>query len=157
MHRLAERVIVTHLIEMKVLYNGTVDEMMNAHMGSVFMPHGLGHFIGMNTHDVGGYTKGPAKSTEPGLCWLRTGREMEVGMCVTVEPGLYFNEPTLRKALANENQARFINVEAMAPFRNTGGIRLEDDVLITAEGIENFTILPSTVAEIEEVFAKRGK
>lgn len=55
MHRLAERCIIEDLIKGGLLHNGTADEMMAAHMGSVFFPHGLGHLLGLNTHDVGGY------------------------------------------------------------------------------------------------------
>lgn len=55
MHRLAERCILEDLLAGGILHNGTVDEMMAAQLGSVFMPHGLGHLLGLDTHDVGGY------------------------------------------------------------------------------------------------------
>ena len=87
MHRLAERVVLQHLAQLGVL-KGSVDELMAAHLGAVFMPHGLGHLLGMNVHDVGGYHPGTERSSEPGLCWLRCGRKLEAGMVVTVEPGV---------------------------------------------------------------------
>ena len=60
-------------------------------MGAVFQPHGLGHLMGLDVHDVGGYLKGtPDRPTEPGLNKLRTARALEAGMVVTVEPGCYF-------------------------------------------------------------------
>ena len=72
------------------------------------MPHGLGHLIGLNVHDVGGYTKNtPVRSTIPGLCYLRTSRILQENMFITVEPGIYFNEPTLKKALNNPLQALY--------------------------------------------------
>lgn len=128
--------------------------MQAAFIGAVFMPHGLGHMLGMNVHDVGGYLAGTCKSSEPGVCYLRCGRHLEAGMFVTVEPGLYFNDPTLDKALANPSQAKFINESVLARFRGTGGCRLEDDVLVTATGAENLTILPTSIEEIEEVMAE---
>lgn len=151
MHKLAERVILTHLLKAGICHNGSVEDLEKAHIGAVFMPHGLGHLLGMNVHDVGGYKVGTEKSKEPGLCYLRCGRELQPGMFITVEPGLYFNDPTLDKALANPNQAKYINADVLKRFRGSGGCRLEDDVLVTASGAENLTILPTSVAEIEEV------
>lgn len=160
MHRLSERVILEHLLKANVLHNGTVDEMMAANIGAVFMPHGLGHLLGMHVHDVGGYPEGhPERSKEPGLCWLRTARKMEAGMVVTVEPGCYFNDKWIDRALADPARAKFFNVQELAKYRGMGGCRLEDDVLITADGCENMTILPTTVDEIEAVMseARQGK
>jgi len=72
-------------------------------------------------------------------------------MFITVEPGIYFNDPTLEKALANPQQAKFINTVVLDRFRGSGGCRLEDDVLVTPNGALNFTVLPTTVEEIEHV------
>jgi Xaa-Pro dipeptidase len=88
MHRLAERIIIRHLLKIGILHNGTEDEMMQHNMASIFMPHGLGHLLGMACHDVGGYTKQYTRSSEPGLKWLRLGRKLEKGMVLTVEPGI---------------------------------------------------------------------
>ena len=63
-------------------------------MAAVFQPHGLGHLIGLDTHDVGGYIPGktPERPKAPGLRSLRTARILQAGMCITVEPGCYFND-----------------------------------------------------------------
>jgi Xaa-Pro dipeptidase len=151
MHRLAERVILEHLLRIGILRNGSVDDCMAAFLGSVFMPHGLGHLLGMNVHDCGGFPTGTARPTDPGPCWLRLGRELAAGMVVTVEPGIYFNGPWLDAALAKPAQAKYLNPEVLDRFRSFGGVRLEDDVLVTETGIENLTVLPSTVEEIEAV------
>jgi len=156
MHRLAERVILTHLKAGGLLV-GEVADMEAAYLGAVFMPHGLGHMLGLAVHDVHGHLDGYVKPVEPGVSYLRCSRTLEAGMFVTVEPGVYFNDPTLDKALRNPAQARFINQEVLARFRGTGGCRLEDDVLITADGAENLTILPTSVEEIEEVIAEANK
>jgi len=153
MHRLAEKVIIEHLVKIGIL-QGSVDEMMAEFMGAVFMPHGLGHLLGMNVHDVGGYPEMLKKSQEPGLKWLRCGLKLEAGMVITVEPGIYFNDGVLNAALRNPKQAKFINVDVLARFRGTGGVRIEDDVLVTKDGCENLTVLPTSVEEIEEVFRR---
>ncbi|RUS69476.1 hypothetical protein EGW08_022760, partial [Elysia chlorotica] len=89
MHKLAEREILAGLVKLGLL-QGDVDKMMETRLGAVFMPHGLGHFLGIDTHDVGGYPEGTTRSTEPGLKSLRTTRTLEPRMVITVEPGCYF-------------------------------------------------------------------
>jgi Xaa-Pro dipeptidase len=154
MHELAEKVILEHLLRAGLLHNGTVEDFQKAFLGAVFMPHGLGHLLGMAVHDVGGYLPGTTRDrSKPGVSYLRMGRKLEAGMFITVEPGVYFNDPTLDKALANPEQAKYINVDVLQRFRGTGGCRMEDDVLVTKDGAENLTILPTTVAEIEECMA----
>ena len=74
-------------------------------------------------------------------------------MTLTNEPGCYFIHALLEKALANPEQARFINVDVLARFRTFGGVRLEDVVLVTADGVINLTTCPRTVNEIESVIA----
>ena len=88
MHKLAERTTLEGLVKAGVL-KGDVDEMMKVRLGAVFQPHGLGHFLGIDTHDVGGYYGDDAqpRSTEPGLKSLRLTRIMKKGMVLTVEPG----------------------------------------------------------------------
>lgn len=77
---------VTYFQEAEVL-KGPIEACMDAQLGSVFMPHGLGHLLGVDTHDVGGFTKGFPRSEEPGLKYLRTTRVLEKDMVITVEPG----------------------------------------------------------------------
>lgn len=156
MHRLAERRILEGLLKGGLLQNGTVDEMVAVNLGSVFMPHGLGHLLGLNTHDVGGYPLGGVpRSTEPGINKLRTARALEEGMCITVEPGLYFIDVLLDGALSNPSQAKFINADAIKRFRGFGGVRLENDVIVTKDGCEVLSIVPRTVEEIEAWMKKQ--
>uniref|UniRef100_A0A3B4XX49 Xaa-Pro dipeptidase n=1 Tax=Seriola lalandi dorsalis TaxID=1841481 RepID=A0A3B4XX49_SERLL len=156
MHRLADRVHLDELVKIGIL-NGRVEDMMKAHMGSVFMPHGLGHLLGIDVHDVGGYPEGVERINEPGLRSLRMGRLVQEKMVLTVEPGIYFINHLLDQALADSTQSCFINNQVLARFRGFGGVRIEDDIAVTANGIELLTCVPRTVEEIEAFMADSGK
>ena len=76
--------------------------------GRVFQPHGLGHFIGCDVHDVGGYLDGhPERDTQPGLRSLRTARQVEEGMVFTIEPGCYFIDFLIDRALQDPELSRY--------------------------------------------------
>jgi len=123
-------------------------------LGAVFFPHGLGHLIGCDTHDAGGYLQGtPARPTEPGAKKLRTARILEAGMVLTNEPGCYFIKYLFEEALNDPIKSPFINRSVLQRFENFGGVRLEDVVLVTDSGAENLTICPRTVEEVEGVIA----
>ncbi|XP_027341239.1 xaa-Pro dipeptidase isoform X3 [Abrus precatorius] len=98
MHILAEKVILESLKKGHVIL-GDVDDMMADRLGAVFMPHGLGHFLGIDTHDPGGYLKDLERRKEPGLKALRTIRDLREGMVITVEPGCYFIDALLLPAM----------------------------------------------------------
>lgn len=152
MHELAYRTMLTKLRDGGLLI-GDVDAMMAVNLGATFMPHGLGHFLGIDTHDVGGYNGGVQRPKEAGFASLRTARALQAGNYITVEPGCYFIDPLLDAALADPAKACFINKEVLEGYRHTGGVRIEDDVLVTATGIENFTWSPRTVADVEAACA----
>ena len=154
MHRTAERAILKVLKE-GGLVSGEIDDMIDADLGAIFMPHGLGHLIGLDTHDVGGYMEGmtPSRSTRPGLSKLRTARTLEAGMVLTVEPGCYFIDVLLDLALANPAQSKYMDAERISEFRGSGGVRLEDNVFVTDEGCENITICPRAVSEVLDVMS----
>lgn len=119
--------------------------MLQSGLGAIFQPHGLGHLIGLDVHDVGGYLKGqPERPKEAGLNKLRFARILKAGMYVTIEPGCYFIEHLREKVLNDPNLNKFINMDIFDRFRNFGGVRIEDDVLITDNGCEIFSIVPRT-------------
>lgn len=151
MHELSNRTICEHLKVIGILV-GEVDAMMEANMGAVFQSHGLGHFMGLDTHDVGGRVGTPVL-TKDGFKSLRCCRVLLPGMVLTVEPGVYFNDYALGKALEDPEQKNFINEEVLKRFRGFGGVRLEDDVIVTETGIENMTRAPRTVQDVEAVMA----
>jgi len=155
MHRLANRVVCEEL-KRRGFLQGDVDDMLKHHVGALFMPHGLGHFLGLDTHDCGGYPKGLERINEPGIRSLRTRRILQPGMVITVEPGVYFIEALLEPAFTNPNQSKFLNIEKIKSFMNFGGVRIEDDVIVTATGIENMTTVPRSVDEIEKLMKDRS-
>nr|KAF6286207.1 peptidase D [Myotis myotis] len=152
MHRLADRIHLEELARIGIL-SGSIDAMVQAHLGAVFMPHGLGHFLGIDVHDVGGYPEGVERIDEPGLRSLRTARHLEPGMVLTVEPGIYFIDHLLDEALADPARACFFNREVLQRFRGFGGVRIEEDVVVTDSGTELLTCVPRTVEEIEACMA----
>ncbi|EOY30523.1 Metallopeptidase M24 family protein isoform 7, partial [Theobroma cacao] len=152
MHRLAEKIILESLIKGNILV-GNIDDMMVERLGAMFMPHGLGHFLGIDTHDPGGYPKGVERPKEPGLKSLRTARQLQEGMVITVEPGCYFIDALLVPAMENANTSKFFNCEIVDRFKNFGGVRIESDVLVTANGSKNMTKVPRETWEIEAVMA----
>lgn len=153
MHLLANKVLLTSLKDGGLLI-GDVDEMIKVGLNEIFQPHGLGHLMGLDVHDVGGYLPGhPERSTAAGIRKLRTARTLLAGMVLTIEPGCYFIDCLLDSALANPEQREFIVKDQLKRFRGWGGIRIEDDVLITETGVENLTRVPRTVEEIENWMA----
>lgn len=139
------------------LLTGPVDAMLAANAMAFFMPHGLGHFMGLDVHDVGGYPEGSGltRDSRRGFKSLRTLRTMEAGMVITVEPGIYFIDPLLDELLADPALRAFVDEGVLARFRGFGGVRLEDDVVITETGIVNLTNCPRTVEDVEAVMAGR--
>ncbi|RZC33277.1 xaa-Pro dipeptidase-like, partial [Asbolus verrucosus] len=154
MHVLSIKTLLTELKKGGLL-KGDVDAMITAGLGAIFQPHGLGHLLGLDVHDVGGYLENqPARRTHPrGIDKLRTARILQERMILTIEPGCYFVDILLDEALADPTLSQFLEPEVIKRFRGFGGVRIEDDVLITKEGVVNLTKVPRTVQEIEDWMA----
>ncbi|KAL7560380.1 hypothetical protein ACA910_002339 [Epithemia clementina (nom. ined.)] len=156
-HKTAELEILKGLHSIGIVKtndNISLEDLVELRLGAVFMPHGLGHFIGIDTHDVGGYLTGlnPPCSTKPGLKLLRTARVLKESMTLTVEPGCYFIDHLLNEALAEESPLRpYLDPKVVEKYRGFGGVRLEDVVVVTKDGCENFTLCPRTPKEVEAV------
>jgi len=117
------------------------DEAVASGTTSVFLPHGIGHLLGLEVHDVGGTLRSPEGGEIPrpeGHPHLRLTRVLESGFVVTMEPGIYFIDSLLARARA-DSRARLINWQRVETLRAFGGIRVEDDVAITVSGCENLT------------------
>ena len=115
------------------IIRSSVEDAVASGLSAVFYPHGLGHYLGLQTHDVAGLIADAAGTPIPrpdGHPFLRLTRTLEAGNVLTIEPGLYFIEPLLRKWRMN-GDATAINwdkVEELAPY---GGVRIEDNMVVT--------------------------
>lgn len=150
LHLGASRIILQGLKDANIV-KGTIDDLMENDIFALFFPHGLGHFLGLDTHDVGGYPKGVERIDRPGIKFLRVRRELQPGMVVTIEPGIYFIPALLKPALEDNEKSRFLNKNRVSSLFNFGGIRIEDNLIITDNGYENMTDIPKEIKEIEKV------
>ncbi|MBO6621962.1 MAG: aminopeptidase P family protein [Balneola sp.] len=148
LHLLAARTMMEGLKDMGIV-KGNVDDMMEENIFALFFPHGLGHFLGLDTHDVGGYPKGVDRIDRPGIKFLRARRELLPGMVITIEPGIYFVPAVLNPAMADPEKNQFLNTEKVESLLGFGGVRIEDDIIVTENGLENMTNVPKKVDEIE--------
>lgn len=124
------------------LMKGDAEEAVRAGAHAMFLPHGLGHMMGMDVHDMEALDQinvGFDEETRPNLeqfgtnC-LRMGRRLEEGFVVTDEPGIYFIPALIDEWKANGHCAEFLNFDKLETYKDFGGIRIEDDVLITKDG-----------------------
>ena len=148
LHLLAARTMMEGLKKLDIV-RGDTDELMKENIFALFFPHGLGHFLGLDTHDVGGYPKGVDRIDRPGIKFLRTRRDLQPGMVITVEPGIYFVPAVLEPALENPETNKYLNSEKVRSLLNFGGVRIEDNIAVTATGYENLTNVPKKIEEIE--------
>lgn len=145
------------------LVHGDVDEMVAQGIAGLFMPHGLGHNMGLDVHDMEdlgenlvGYGPGQSRSSQLGLGSLRMARPLVEGNVVTDEPGIYFI-PALIESWKQSGQGKdFVNFDKLSEYYDFGGIRLEDDVLITADGARRLGAnrLPIAPDDVEAAMAK---
>jgi Xaa-Pro dipeptidase len=123
------------------IVDGDPDTLLATGVSSAFFPHGLGHLLGIQVHDVGGFMENESGTTiDPpsGHPFLRLTRELEENMVLTVEPGIYAIDMLLEnlRGTPAENHVNWEGVDWLRPF---GGVRIEDNVRVTADGCENLT------------------
>lgn len=150
LHMAAAEIIVEGLKRMG-LVKGSVAELMENDIFALFFPHGLGHFLGLDTHDVGGYPKGVDRIDRPGIRFLRARRELQAGMVITIEPGLYFIPAVLKKAFEDEEKSKFLNADKLEAYFDFGGVRIEDNIIVTEDGYENMTDIPKEIKDVEKI------
>ncbi len=127
----------------------SADDAVESGLSSVFFPHGLGHYLGIQTHDVAGLLADESGEEIPrpeGHPFLRLTRILEAGNVLTVEPGLYFIKSLLQR-WKMEREAELINWDAVSNFAPYGGVRIEDNVQVTEEGPRNLTREAFAVSE----------
>lgn len=139
-HLTAARVITEGLKNVGLL-KGTTDDIINQGAYALFFPHGIGHLIGLDVHDMEnlgennfGYDKNTPRSTQFGLSNLRYALGLEENMTLTNEPGIYFIPYLMQKWQAEKRFTDFINYDKALTYSDFGGIRIEDDILITNNG-----------------------
>lgn len=123
------------------LVRASAEESVARGLTGVFFPHGIGHLLGLQVHDVGGLMAGPdggERSRPPGHPWLRLTRELPPGCVVTIEPGLYFIASLLAGPAGDERRG-LIDWGEVERLRGCGGIRIEDNVVALSEGPRNLT------------------
>ena len=155
LHLLACRVLAEGLVDLGLL-KGHPDSLVEQDAHALFFPHGVGHLLGLDVHDMedlgdlAGYARGRRRSDRFGLCFLRLDRPLQAGMVVTIEPGFYQVPGILNDPQRREQYRDTVNWERLAHFADVRGIRIEDDVLITDTGSDVLTQLLTTQAtEIE--------
>ncbi|NEP56356.1 MAG: aminopeptidase P family protein [Symploca sp. SIO2G7] len=154
-HLLAAEVIAQGLVDLGIL-RGQAADLVARDAHALFFPHGVGHLLGLDVHDMedlgdlAGYQEGRTRSDRFGLSFLRLDRSLQEGMLVTIEPGFYQVPAILDNPELRSKYQDVINWDKLAQFSDVRGIRIEDDVLVTATGGEVLTAaLPTDVQEIE--------
>jgi Xaa-Pro aminopeptidase len=157
-HLITARIITEGLNKLGIM-KGDVDRAVEVGAHALFFPHGLGHMMGLDVHDMEdlgedyiGYDDKIKRSDQFGLAYLRLAKELQSGYVLTVEPGIYFI-PQLIKQWHNENKfEEFINYEKVNEYLDFGGVRIEDNVLVTKTGKRVLgKPIPKTVKEIESL------
>ncbi|MCD8290461.1 MAG: aminopeptidase P family protein [Prevotella sp.] len=156
--------LMTEKLKEVGLMKGDVDEAVKAGAHAMFLPHGLGHMMGMDVHDMEGLGQNYVgfddeiqPSTQFGTNCLRMGRRLEKGFVLTDEPGIYFIPALIDDWKQQGLHKDFINYDVLETYKNFGGIRIEDDILITDDGCrflgeERIPYHPEDV----EIYMQRG-
>lgn len=156
-HQAAKRFLVDGLVSIGI-FRGTVDGLLERGAAALFFPHGVGHLLGLDVHDMedlgdhAGYEPGRTRSESFGDCFLRLDRTLTPGMAVTIEPGFYQVPAILQDAKLTSPFATDLNRDVLARFSDVRGIRIEDDVLCTEAGPEVLSLdCPKDAQEIERI------
>jgi Xaa-Pro aminopeptidase len=155
-HHLACTVLVSGLRDLGLM-KGNIDEAVDKGAHTLFFQCGLGHMLGLDVHDMEGLGEEYVGYTEtirrnPAFGWksLRLGKELEAGFVITVEPGIYFIPELIKRWKGENKNSEYINYDMVTKFEDFGGVRIEDDVLVTEDGCRVLgKKIPKTIADIE--------
>lgn len=160
LHLRAARTLADGLKDIGIM-RGNMSDAVEVGAHALFFPHGLGHPLGLDVHDLHdfgdtfAYAPEQPRSHQFGLAFLRYGRDLEAGHVVTIEPGIYFIPALIDRWLDEGRHAEFIDFDAVERYRGFGGIRIEDDVLCTEGGARVLgTAIPKSVEAVEEAMAE---
>ncbi|MCP4259591.1 MAG: aminopeptidase P family protein [Planctomycetes bacterium] len=157
-HRLACTVLTSGLKGLGLM-KGDIEEAVNAGAHTLFFQCGLGHMLGLDVHDMEGLGEDYVGYTDtirrnPAFGWrsLRLGKELEAGFVITVEPGIYFIPELIKRWKAENKNSQYINYDMVEKYDDFGGVRIEDDVLVTENSYRVLgKKIPKTIAEVEEM------
>jgi Xaa-Pro aminopeptidase len=160
-HLLACKALVSGLKELGLM-KADSDEAVEAGAHTLFFPCGLGHMLGLDVHDMEalgedyvGYTDTIKRNPEFGWKSLRLAKELEPGFVITVEPGIYFIPELIDRCRAEQKYVQYINYDVVEKYKDFGGIRIEDDVLVTQDGHRVLGgKIPKTIAEVEDISSR---
>ena len=159
-HLIAARTLLDGLVQLGI-FDGDIDALLEDGAHALFFPHGIGHLLGLDVHDMedlgdrAGYAQGRTRSAQFGLSYLRLDRDLVAGMLVTIEPGFYQVPSLLADPAVVGRCASALNRSKLAAYQDVRGIRIEDDVLVTDRGSEVLThALGSTPDEVEFLVGK---
>lgn len=154
-HWLAAKVLTEGLINLGIL-RGQVEDLLAQDVHALFFPHGIGHLLGLDVHDMedlgdlAGYAPGRTRGDRFGECFLRLDRPLKTNMIVTIEPGFYQIPALLNDVQNREKYKKLVHWEKLTQFADVRGIRIEDDILITPNGAKNLSkSLATSVSAIE--------
>jgi Xaa-Pro aminopeptidase len=158
MHLLASRICIEGLKSIGIM-KGNTEDAISSGAHALFFPHGLGHMLGLDVHDMDalgednvGYDSEIVRDSQFGLSYLRLGKALQCGNVLTVEPGIYFISALIGQWEQKGKHKEFINYSSLKSFRDFGGIRIEDDVLIKNDGCDCLSYdIPKNISEIEKI------
>lgn len=145
-HSLAHRIAIKGLLRLGIL-RGSEEELFEKRVSVAFFPHGLGHYLGMDTHDTGGNANYEDKDTM--FRYLRVRGRLPASSVITVEPGIYFCRFIIEPFLNSLELNKYIDPNVLKRYWSVGGVRIEDNILITKEGYDNLSTTPKAIEEVE--------
>lgn len=140
------------LIDLGIFRGLTADEAVRKELIRLFYPHGIGHLLGLDVHDVGG--RAPDQKPKAEKQKVRTTRKLEANFVVTIEPGLYFIKAYFDDLRLRKRTEKHIDWKLADTYRSVGGIRIEDDILVTPNGPDNLTDVPKSIEAIEALVGR---
>ena len=160
LQKLTHELIIDHLKRLGVFKKEfSNQEIYDRRASACFLPHGLGHQMGLDVHDVGGMAN--YDDTDPYFKNLRIRRALEPNMIITNEPGVYFNKYVIENLLKKfPERLETVNMDVVEKYAYVGGVRIEDDVLVTKDGYEVLSGITSDPEEIEKIVSsalKKGR
>ena len=158
MHKLSAYIGIKGLKDLGLL-KGSCDEALEKGVYGLFYPHGLGHMLGLDVHDMEalgedmvGYDEQIKREAEFGITFLRLGKNLEKGFCITVEPGIYFIPELFNQWKKEKKYPHLVDYDKFETYMDFGGIRIEDNILITDSGSKNLSsFIIKEISDIENI------